>query len=90
MTPNRKVKVVFNDPNGKEIAHQDAVSNDFGSFSGSFTAPRDRLAGQMHIVVPGEGGGAVNFNVEEYKRPKFQVTVDVPKEAAEAQWRSRR
>jgi uncharacterized protein YfaS (alpha-2-macroglobulin family) len=79
--PNRKVTVVFNDPNGKEVARQQVVSNEFGSFSGSFTAPRDRLAGQMHILVPGDGGGAVQFNVEEYKRPKFQVTVDAPKEA---------
>ncbi len=79
--PGRKVTVVFNDPNGKEVAHQETVSNDFGSFSGSFTAPRDRLAGQMHIVVPGQGGGAVHFNVEEYKRPKFQVTVEAPKVA---------
>lgn len=80
--PNRKVTVVFNDPNGKEVARQEAASNDFGSFSGSFTAPRDRLAGQMHIIVPGDGGGAVHFNVEEYKRPKFQVTVDAPKEGS--------
>jgi uncharacterized protein YfaS (alpha-2-macroglobulin family) len=79
--PNRKVTVVFNDPNNKEIAKQEAVSNDFGSFSGSFTAPRDRLAGRMTILVPGDGGGAAYVNVEEYKRPKFQVTVDVPKEA---------
>jgi uncharacterized protein YfaS (alpha-2-macroglobulin family) len=79
--PGRAVKIFFNDPNGKEVAHVDAVANDFGSFSGSFTAPRDRLAGQMHIIVPGQDGGAVHFNVEEYKRPKFQVTVEAPKEA---------
>jgi uncharacterized protein YfaS (alpha-2-macroglobulin family) len=79
--PGRKVTVVFNDPNGKEVARREAVANDFGSFSGSFTAPRDRLAGRMTIQVPGDGGGMVAFNVEEYKRPKFQVTVDAPKEA---------
>jgi len=81
VTPNRKVTVVFNDPNGKEVARREAVTNDFGSFSGSFTAPRDRLAGRMMILVPGDGGGSVAFNVEEYKRPKFHVTVDAPKEA---------
>lgn len=81
VTPGRKVTVVFNDPNGKEVGRKDATANDYGSFSGSFTAPRDRLAGQMHIIVPGEGGGAVHFNVEEYKRPKFQVNVEAPKEA---------
>ncbi|QEL14538.1 alpha-2-macroglobulin family protein [Limnoglobus roseus] len=78
---NRKVTVVFNDHNGKAVAQTTATSNGFGSFSGTFTAPRDRLAGQMHVLVPGEGGGAVHFNVEEYKRPKFQVTVDAPKDA---------
>lgn len=79
--PGRKVTVVFNDPNGKEVARRDVTANEFGSFSGSFTAPRDRLAGRMHIIVPGQDGGAVHFNVEEYKRPKFQVTVDAPKVA---------
>ncbi len=55
--------------------------NDYGSFSGSFTAPRDRLMGRMmHPRRAGLGGGT-HFNVEEYKRPKFQVDVDAPKEA---------
>jgi uncharacterized protein YfaS (alpha-2-macroglobulin family) len=76
--PNRKATVVFNDPNGKEVAKQEVVSNEFGSFAGSFTAPRDRLAGRMSISVPGDGGGVVQFNVEEYKRPKFQVEVNAP------------
>ena len=38
--PNRDVSVVFTDPNGKEVARHQARSNDYGSFSGSFTAPR--------------------------------------------------
>ncbi len=79
--PGRKATVVFNDHNGKEVAKQEVTSNDFGSFSGSFTAPRDRLTGQMHIIVAGDGGGYAHFNVEEYKRPKFLVTVEAPKEA---------
>ncbi len=79
--PNRKLTVTFRDPNGKEIARTDVVSNDFGSFSGQFVAPRDRLMGQMHILIQGEPGGQVHFNVEEYKRPKFQVEVAAPKEA---------
>jgi uncharacterized protein YfaS (alpha-2-macroglobulin family) len=79
--PDRDVTVVFSDPNGKEIARHTARTNDFGSFSGSFTAPRDRLAGRMSIRDVSNAGN-VAFNVEEYKRPKFQVTVDAPKEAA--------
>ena len=74
--------VIFTDANGKEIARQKHKANDYGSFSGSFTAPRDRLAGQMMIRVENGPEGGTNFNVEEYKRPKFQVTLDAPKDAA--------
>ena len=41
------VTVVFKDVNGKEVARQKQRANDYGSFAGSFTAPRDRLMGQM-------------------------------------------
>ena len=49
--PKQRVTVVFSDANGKEIARQTPVANDYGSFSGSFTAPRDRLMGRMMIHV---------------------------------------
>ncbi len=77
----RAVTIIFQDPNGKEIARQQVKSNDYGSFSGSFTAPRDRLAGNMTIRTEGEPRGQANIHVEEYKRPKFQVTLDAPKSA---------
>ena len=73
--------VVFSDRNGKEVARRQQRANDYGSFSGSFTAPRDRLTGRMSIRVDGEPRGQTGFNVEEYKRPKFEVTVDAPKTA---------
>ena len=76
---NRDVTVVFNDVNGKEIAKQQTRTNDYGSFSGSFTAPRDRLAGRMNIHTQSPPG-ATQVAVEEYKRPKFQVTVENPKD----------
>jgi hypothetical protein len=78
----RKLTIVFSDPNGKEIAKVEHQCNDYGSFSGSFTAPRDRLMGRMTINVPNGPFGQTSFNVEEYKRPKFQVTLDAPKTAA--------
>jgi len=77
-----KLTIVFNDPNGQEIARTEQTTNDYGSFSGVFTAPRDRLTGRMRIVVEGAYQGATSFNVEEYKRPKFQVALEAPKEAA--------
>jgi hypothetical protein len=78
----QSLTVIFQDVNGKEIARQQHKANDYGSFSGSFTAPRDRLAGSMMIRTEGEPRGGAGFNVEEYKRPKFQVALDAPKTAA--------
>ncbi len=77
----RNVTVLFTDANGKEIERLTLRTNDFGSFSGSVTAPRDRLMGQMALRVENGPQGATNFNIEEYKRPKFQVELNPPKEA---------
>ncbi|MBG29730.1 MAG: hypothetical protein CMI31_06990 [Opitutae bacterium] len=82
--PNKLLTVVFRDRNNQEIARNAHRTNDYGSFDGSFTAPRDRLMGMMRIQIEGAGspGGSTQVNVEEYKRPKFKVTVDAPAEAA--------
>ncbi|MDD4870330.1 MAG: alpha-2-macroglobulin family protein [Kiritimatiellae bacterium] len=76
----QRVTVEFRDSNNKEIARQEHQCNDYGSFSGSFTAPRDRLMGSMTIRSQGPAG-STRVQVEEYKRPKFQVTLDAPKTA---------
>lgn len=79
--PNRAVTVVLTDPNDKEVARQQVRTNDYGSFSGSFTAPRDRLTGGMTIRTAAPAGQAW-VSVEEYKRPKFEVAVEPPREPA--------
>ncbi len=78
---DRRVTVVFNDPNGQEIARATHRTNDYGSFSGVFTAPRDRVLGRMSLRTE-EPRGFASISVEEYKRPKFQVQLDAPAEAA--------
>lgn len=79
----QNVTVIFKDVNNKEIARQQHKANDWGSFSGSFTAPRDRLAGRMSLVVEERSiRGQASVSVEEYKRPKFQVALEAPREAA--------
>lgn len=77
----RQLTVVFNDTNGQEISRQNRVCNEYGSFSGSFTAPQDRLMGQMSLYVINGPNGSTSFNVEEYKRPTFIVELDAPEEA---------
>ncbi len=81
LLPGQSVTVTFSDPNGKEIARQTHRANDFGSFAGSFTAPRDRVLGAMLIHTTQGPDGSTHFRVEEYKRPRFQVTLDAPASA---------
>lgn len=75
----RSIKVRFLDTNGKEIDQQKFTSNDYGSFSGAFTSPTDRLNGIMTLET---SDGSTMIRVEEYKRPKFQVTLEAPKTAS--------
>ncbi|MFK5922913.1 MAG: alpha-2-macroglobulin family protein [Verrucomicrobiota bacterium] len=77
----QKVTVIFQDVNGKEIAKQTHTSNAFGSFSGSFTAPRDRLMGRMTLLTKNPAGSTA-VTVEEYKRPKFKVDLASPTKPA--------
>jgi hypothetical protein len=73
----RPVRVTLRDPNRQPVAALDLRTNDFGSFSGTFTAPTDRLTGALTISTDNPSGSAT-VRVEEYKRPKFQVQLDVP------------
>lgn len=59
------------DVNGQEVSATNLQTNDFGSFSGSFILPSSVLTGQMSIT---DGTNSHFFYVEEYKRPRFEVT----------------
>ena len=75
VVPGMKLTVQIQDTNGQIVETLDVASNDYGSFSGSFTTPRNRGTGAMFLSIKDQPFG-VNFSVEEYKRPKFQVTLD--------------
>ncbi|MCF8302286.1 MAG: hypothetical protein K9I94_03345 [Bacteroidales bacterium] len=68
--PGKSTTVTFHDVNGKKISSLELKTNEYGSFSGSFTAPVGRLTGQMRIA---DDHGRVYVSVEEYKRPNFEV-----------------
>jgi hypothetical protein len=63
--------VDFTDVNNQKIAEQDFTTNEFGSFNGSFMIPLGLLPGTMRIW---NGSGSVSIDVEEYKRPTFEVS----------------
>lgn len=80
--PNKSVTVSFRDVNQKELAQLILKSNDYGSFQGSFSAPRDRGTGMMTLQIIDGFGATQMVRVEEYKRPKFEVVLESPKDAS--------
>ena len=76
--PGKKLTVVFTDSNGQEIEKRSVRTNDYGSFSASVTAPKDRLMGQMSLRIDSGPRGSTLIRVEEYKRPKFRVEIESP------------
>lgn len=70
---NEETEVTFYDANGQKVSSVTLKSNEFGSFTGTFTAPESGLTGNMRL---GNNDGNVYFSVEEYKRPKFSVSFD--------------
>jgi len=65
------IDITFNDANRKEIEKTSKITNEFGTFHGSFTIPMGKLNGRMNINT---AYGNVEVQVEEYKRPTFEVS----------------
>ncbi|HTM65422.1 MAG TPA: alpha-2-macroglobulin family protein, partial [Flavipsychrobacter sp.] len=75
---NEKTEVTLYDVNGQKVTTKQFTTNEFGSFSGSFTAPEGLLNGNMQIR---NASGTIDFSVEDYKRPKFAVVFDTLRKA---------
>lgn len=65
--------VALYDANYQKVSELKLTTNEYGTFSGTFTAPVGLLNGQMRID---DGSGSKWFSVEEYKRPKFEVAFE--------------
>ena len=63
------------DTNNQIVDSLALTTNEFGAAHGSFKIPTDRLNGYYTIK---DEHGMVYFDVEEYKRPTFEVTFDAP------------
>jgi len=53
--------------------------NEFGSMNGRFKLPGVGITGQFYIVAKNFENSRIQFNVEDYKRPKFYVEMDKTK-----------
>ncbi len=70
------LKVYLYDVNGQKASELEVKTNEYGSFSGSFVAPVGALNGEMTIRTDSNYNGNHSVSVEEYKRPKFEVTFE--------------
>ena len=69
--PGLTTTVELMDINYQKISELVLTTNDYGSFHGSFSIPQGGLNGAMTIK---NESGSYSIRVEEYKRPKFEVT----------------
>lgn len=74
VVPNNTVEVQLFDMNGKVVSELQLKTNNYGSFAGSFVLPSNKT-GKMRIGSTNTNDSRY-FNVEEYKRPKFEVTIN--------------
>lgn len=65
------------DANGQKVDELKLVTNQYGSYHGSFKLPEGTLNGNFSLY-DSAGNGYHYFSVEEYKRPKFSVEVKKP------------
>ena len=71
--PNFTTTVALYDVNSQKVSELKLTTNEYGTFNGTFTTPSGSLNGQMYLA---DAFGSLYFSVEEYKRPKFEVTIE--------------
>lgn len=67
----------FRDVNGQELTAIERVTNEYGSVEAVFTIPQNVLTGTFTINSP---FGSQYINVENYKRPRFEIEMNPFKE----------
>ena len=73
LVANEEYTVKLYNANGESIAEKEIITNEFGSISGEFVLPQTGLLGEYHIEID---DASAYFNVEEYKRPTFEIIFD--------------
>lgn len=79
------VTIVLRDANYNDIEKKTVSTDDFGTASVDFALPSSGLTGSFTVYASTAGcSSSANINVEEYKRPTFEVTFDEYNEAYKA------
>jgi hypothetical protein len=82
----KKFTLVLNDPRGDEVLKQELTADAYGGVETSYEIPSDATLGAYQASIIGDHEpfghvvGGINFRVEEYKKPEFEVTIEAPAE----------
>jgi uncharacterized protein YfaS (alpha-2-macroglobulin family) len=83
MLDSKTVRVVVEDPSNGKLFEKDLPLSDRGTFSGQIDLGDEAPLGSYNITAAvGEAKSSGYFEVQEYKKPEFKVTVKGPKEFA--------
>ncbi|HEY0676764.1 MAG TPA: alpha-2-macroglobulin family protein [Chitinophagaceae bacterium] len=78
IVPSFKTIIFLLDANDEVVDSINVTTNEYGSYSGKFTLPLNRLNGSFYLEDEMTEARS-EFSVEEYKRPKFFVEYEKPK-----------
>ncbi len=70
---NRQRHIELLDVNSRKVASIAYTTNEFGSAYGQFSIPTNLVNGRFTLRC---ANGSTDISVEEYKRPKFEVSID--------------
>jgi uncharacterized protein YfaS (alpha-2-macroglobulin family) len=81
MIAGRSVHVTIEDPSSQKVFDKDIALSARGTFSGDLDIAGGAPLGSYTITAKAAGATATgNFEVEEYKKPEYKVSVSVPKQ----------
>ncbi len=76
LPPGKVVTVSVEDTQGTSIYQQDVTMSSRGTFSGDFDLPEETPLGSYNLnVTLGDASANGSFEVAEYKKPEYKVTV---------------
>jgi uncharacterized protein YfaS (alpha-2-macroglobulin family) len=82
--PSGSVKTTIEDPNGGKLMEADLKLTARGSFSGSIDIADGAPLGAYRIIAKaGNASASEYFEVAEYKKPEYKVSVTTPKKFVE-------
>jgi uncharacterized protein YfaS (alpha-2-macroglobulin family) len=76
-------RATFRDGRGQEILKFENLKTDaLGAVEIEAVLPKDAVLGQWSVIfeIPNQIGANVNFRVEEYRKPEYEVSVEAPAE----------